>query len=95
MGRYSWSLWPHYWCTNSAPALAVGYPHGLKISWEYTSLFSLLDYPFVILPIPKPKVYPELDCVDETINILKRTHTTNPIMNYESLFSRFSLFYLH
>ncbi|OGE50190.1 hypothetical protein PENARI_c018G01873 [Penicillium arizonense] len=45
---------------------AVGYPHDFSIYRGYTSLFNLLDYPSVILPIPNFKVDPQLDSVDDS-----------------------------
>ncbi|CAG8938243.1 unnamed protein product [Penicillium salamii] len=56
------------------PAPAVGYPHDFNIYWGYTSLFNLLDYPSVILPIANFKVDPQLDPVDEKYRPLE----TNP-----------------
>jgi amidase len=45
----------------SAPA--VGYPHDFNVYWGYTSLFNLLDYPSVILPVSNFKVNPKDDPV--------------------------------
>ncbi|KAF4445805.1 hypothetical protein F53441_10450 [Fusarium austroafricanum] len=56
------------------PAPAVGYPHDFNIYWGYTSLFNLLDYPSVILPVPGFEVNPEQDPVDFNYKPLE----TNP-----------------
>ncbi|KAE8381234.1 amidase signature domain-containing protein [Aspergillus bertholletiae] len=56
------------------PAPAVGYPHDFNIYWGYTSLFNLLDYPSVILPVANFKVDPQLDPVDPNY----RPVETNP-----------------
>lgn len=63
------------------PAPAVGYPHDFNIYWGYTSLFNLLDYPSVILPIAKFKVDPELDCVDANYQPVETNPYDKP--NYE------------
>ncbi|KAF5722339.1 aconitate hydratase 1 [Fusarium mundagurra] len=46
------------------PAPGVGYPHDFNTYWGYTSLFNLIDYPAVILPIPGLKVSSEQDPLD-------------------------------
>ncbi|CAH0046921.1 unnamed protein product [Clonostachys solani] len=46
------------------PAPSVGIPHNFNVYWGYTSLFNLLDYPSVILPIPKFKIDAQQDPVD-------------------------------
>ncbi|KAJ5991611.1 amidase signature domain-containing protein [Penicillium canescens] len=63
------------------PAPAVGYPHDFNIYWGYTSLFNLLDYPSVILPIPNFKVDPQLDPVDDNYRPSERNPYDKP--NYE------------
>ncbi|KAJ6140001.1 amidase signature domain-containing protein [Penicillium samsonianum] len=63
------------------PAPAVGYPHDFNIYWGYTSLFNLLDYPSVILPIAKFKVDPELDRVDANYQPVETNPYDKP--NYE------------
>lgn len=51
------------------------------ISWGYTSLFNLLDYPSTILPIHNFKVNPDTDPVNPAYRPLE----TNPYdkLNYE------------
>ncbi|KAK5807545.1 hypothetical protein VI817_001803 [Penicillium citrinum] len=63
------------------PAPGVGYPHDFNLYWGYTSLFNLVDYPSVILPILNFKVDPERDVLDEQYSPLD----TNPFdkLNYE------------
>jgi amidase len=56
----------------SAPA--VGYPHDFNVYWGYTSLFNLLDYPSVILPVSNFKVNPQDDPVSSDYKPLE----TNP-----------------
>lgn len=56
------------------PAPAVGIPHDFNIYWGYGSLFNLLDYPSVILPIPNFKIDPHQDPVDPNYRPLE----TNP-----------------
>ncbi|KAG5656005.1 hypothetical protein KAF25_001575 [Fusarium avenaceum] len=56
----------------SAPA--VGYPHDFNVYWGYTSLFNLLDYPSVILPVSNFKVNPQEDLVASDYEPLE----TNP-----------------
>ncbi|KAK7216282.1 hypothetical protein V2G26_004285 [Clonostachys chloroleuca] len=46
------------------PAPSAGIPHNFNIYWGYSSLFNLLDYPSVILPIPKFKIDAQKDPVD-------------------------------
>ncbi|KAH7000751.1 amidase signature domain-containing protein [Ilyonectria destructans] len=56
------------------PAPAVGYPHDFNVYWGYTSLFNLIDYPSIILPIPNFKVDAQLDPTDTRYRPLE----TNP-----------------
>ena len=42
-------------------APCAGFPHGFPVWWEYFSLWNLLDYPSIILPLKKMKVDPEKD----------------------------------
>ncbi|KAF5860065.1 hypothetical protein ETB97_002091 [Aspergillus alliaceus] len=63
------------------PAPAVGYPHDFNIYWGYTSLFNLLDYPSIILPIHNFKVDPQLDPVDHNYRPLETNPYDKP--NYE------------
>ncbi|KAE8395886.1 amidase signature domain-containing protein [Aspergillus alliaceus] len=63
------------------PAPAVGYPHDFNIYWGYTSLFNLLDYPSIILPIHNFKVDPQLDPVDHNYRPLETNPYDRP--NYE------------
>lgn len=60
---------------------AVGYPHGFNIYWGYISLFNLLDYPSVILPILKFKVDRQLDPVDDKYQPMETNPYHKP--NYE------------
>ncbi len=55
-------------------APSVGIPHDFNIYWGYTSLFNLLDYPSVILPIPDFKINPQQDPIDPDYRPLE----TNP-----------------
>ncbi|KAF5019795.1 hypothetical protein F66182_8164 [Fusarium sp. NRRL 66182] len=56
----------------SAPA--AGYPHDFNIYWGYTSLFNLLDYPSVIVPIPDLRINSRQDPVASNYKPLE----TNP-----------------
>ncbi|OBS23112.1 hypothetical protein FPOA_03671 [Fusarium poae] len=56
----------------SAPA--VGYPHDFNVYWGYTSLFNLLDYPSVILPVSGFKV----NAQDDPVNSDYKPLETNP-----------------
>lgn len=60
----------------------MGYPHDFNIYWGYTSLFSLLDYPSVILPILKFKVDRQLDPLDDKYQPIETNPYDKP--NYES-----------
>lgn len=46
------------------PAPAVGYPHDFNIYWGYTSMFNLVDYPSIILPVPGFKIDACQDPID-------------------------------
>jgi amidase len=44
----------------------AGIPHGFPVWWGYFSIFNLLDYPSIILPIKDMKVDPQKDARDLT-----------------------------
>ncbi|CAH0003405.1 unnamed protein product [Clonostachys byssicola] len=56
------------------PAPSAGIPHNFNIYWGYTSLFNLLDYPSVILPVPKFKI----DAQKDPMDVHYRPLETNP-----------------
>jgi len=73
------------------PAPGVGYPHDFNLYWGYTSLFNLVDYPSVILPIPNFKIDPERDVLDEQYSPLDTNPFDKP--NYELCQCHWSLSY--
>ncbi|KAM0539863.1 hypothetical protein ACHAO7_011759 [Fusarium culmorum] len=59
-------------------APAVGYPHDFNVYWGYTSLFNLLDYPSVILPVANFKVNPQDDPVNSNYKPLESNPYDKP-----------------
>ena len=56
------------------PAPAVGFPHDFNIYWGYTSMFNLLDYPSIILPIPGFKINSRQDPIDSNYRPLQNPY---------------------
>ena len=56
----------------SAPT--TGLPHDFNLYWGYTSLFNIVDYPSIILPVPETLVSDKEDAVHTTYKPLN----TNP-----------------
>jgi len=44
----------------------AGFPHGFRVWWGYFSIFNLLDYPSIILPIKDVKIDPAKDARDSS-----------------------------
>jgi amidase len=51
-------------CLICPCAPSAGFPHGFPVWWGYFSLWNLLDYPSIILPLKKMHVDPEKDKKD-------------------------------
>jgi amidase len=51
-------------CLIAPCAPSAGFPHGFPVWWGYFSLWNLLDYPSVILPLKKMRVDVEKDKKD-------------------------------
>jgi amidase len=46
-------------------AASAGIPHDFPLWWGYTSLFNLIDYPSIVLPLKKVRINAEQDAKDE------------------------------
>jgi amidase len=56
---------------------SAGYPHDFKCYWGYTSLFNILDYPSITLPIKDLKISKATDPKDSTYKPLKNPFDQN------------------
>jgi amidase len=45
-------------------AASAGIPHDFPLWWGYTSLFNLIDYPSIVLPLKKMRINAEQDAKD-------------------------------
>ncbi|KAF2432169.1 amidase [Tothia fuscella] len=55
---------------------SAGFPHDFLPYWGYTSLFNILDYPSLVLPLKNFKITERQDSQDKTT--LKNTSSSNP-----------------
>lgn len=68
-------------------APAAGVPHDFEIWWGYTSLWNILDYPSVIIPVKSFKIDPVRDAKPEGYTPLDNPFDKNNWNICESVFS--------